>query len=171
MSQELQRQSEQADSAGQPLALSAHKAMRSRHWRFWLGLFHVLAGLIAGYLAVTNTVWVSERIQDWQRVGQRPPGGPLAGLIFIVVGFSLVSVAGVLVGIWNLMTMKGTNPRPLRSAAVVSLVSFMLMMTFVGGLLNDPGKIGLPILHAVVAAWTIGILRLKRVPTPAAVAR
>ncbi|KIA72651.1 hypothetical protein ANMWB30_24190 [Arthrobacter sp. MWB30] len=130
----------------------------------------MLTGVVTGYLAVNNTLWLSGELQAWQAAGQRPPVGPLVGLIVIIVGFGLVSIAGVFVGIWNLRETKSTDPRPLRSAIVVSMVSFVLMMTFLGGPLNDPAKIVFPILHAIVAAWTVGILRLKKVPvSPAAV--
>ncbi|NWL32733.1 hypothetical protein [Paenarthrobacter nitroguajacolicus] len=91
-------------------------------------------------------------------------------MIALIVCFSLASIAGVIIVIWNLRAMRGSAPQPMKAAIVVSLVSIVLLMTFIDGALNDPGKIGLPVLHAFVAAWTVGILRLKKVPTRPAVA-
>lgn len=170
MSQELQPQEDHAGAPELPLALTPRDATRSRHWRFWLGLFHLITGLLTGFVTMVNTVMVNEQMQEMQSAGQRPPGAWLAGMIAIVVGFSVVSVAGVVIGIWNLKTLKGTSRPPLIAAIVVSSTSIVLMMIFIGGPWDDPVKVGWFLLHALVAVWTIGILRLKKVPTPLAAA-
>ncbi|MFH5880243.1 hypothetical protein [Arthrobacter sp. NA-172] len=179
MNQDFQPQPDHVDAAAgldvqpspmtnAPVAgLTPHNAVRSRHWRFWLGLFELISGLFtATVFTVANTVAVNGQIQDLWSSGNRPEAGWIAAVVAIIVGFSVVSISGVLIGIWNLAAQKGTDRSPLIAAIVVSAASVVLAMVFIDGNLSDPANIGWVLVHVFVILWTIGILRLKKVSAP-----
>jgi hypothetical protein len=149
-------------SAGVPV-LTRHGAMRSRHWRFWLGLFEVLSGLLTCWVTVTSAATGIGHLQDMAASGVEPPAEWIAYVFAVTLGFGVVSIAGVVIGIWNLATLRRTARSPLIAAIVVSATSIVLAMVFIDGSPFDPVKIGWTFLHAVVSLWTIGILRLKKV--------
>ena len=168
MGQDRQSQTDQSDvveglhvppsrTAAAPV-LTGHGAMRSRHWRFWLGLFELGAGVLTGLVTVAN----AGQIQDVGTSGAQPP----AGIIAVILVFGAVAIAGIVIGIWNLATLRSAARSPLIAAIVVSAASIVLTMVFIGGPLFDPVKIVWAALHAVVSVWTVGILRLKKFPAP-----
>lgn len=87
-------------------------------------------------------------------------------MIALLAGFGLLAVAGVFVGIWNLKTLQTTARPPLLAAIAVSSIFIVLTVLFISAPFNNQGITGMLILHALVGAWTIGILRLKKVPVP-----
>lgn len=139
-------------------ALTSHNVVRARHWRFWLGLFEVASGLLAGLVTVANT----RQIQDMETSNALA----LTQTLAVIMAFGSVSIAGIVIGTWNLATLRGTVRLPLIAAITVSAASVVLTMAFVGGPPFDPVKIGWAALHTVVSLWTVGILRLKKVPAP-----
>lgn len=80
------------------------------------------------------------------------------------MGFGAVSIARMVIGIWNLATLKRTARSPLIAAIAVSAASIVLTTVFIDGPLFDPVKIVWTALFAVVSLWTVGILRLKKLP-------
>lgn len=173
MSQELQSQSDQSDPVerlyvkpsptSDALVLTRHGAMRSRHWRFWLGLFELTTGVLTCLVTVVNATTGIGHLQDMAASGVQPPAEWIAYVLAVIGAFGLVSIGGVVIGIWNLATIKSSARSPLIAAIVVSTASIVLTMVFIGGDLFDPVKIVWTSLHAVVGLWTIGVLRLKKV--------
>jgi hypothetical protein len=174
MNQEIRPQTDESDTvallhlnppraANEPV-LSPRNASRSRHWRFWLGLFQMLTGGATGLFTFVNVMALIGQVQDDNASGIPPAAGSIAEIITMVVAFTVVSLAGVIIGIWNLATLKSTARSPLIAAIVVSTVSIVLVMLFISGPPTDPVKITWAFVHAFVSVWTIGILRLKKVP-------
>jgi hypothetical protein len=154
------RPSQTADAS----VLSRHNAMRSRHWRFWLGLFELVSGLLTGLVTVTSAASGIGDLRDMAASGVEPPTEWITYLFGVTLGFGVVSIAGMVIGIWNLSTLKRTARSPLIAAIVVSAASIVLTMVFIDGPLFDPVKIVWAALHAVVSLWTAGILLLRKVP-------
>ncbi|WP_442543710.1 hypothetical protein ACSBOX_18180 [Arthrobacter sp. KN11-1C] len=144
--------------------LTRHGAMRSRHWRFWVGLFELVTGLLTGLVTVTSATTGIGQLRDMADSGVKPPAEWIAYVIAVTLAFGVVSVAGVAIGVWNLATLKGTARSPLIAAIAVSAASIVLTVVFIDGPLFDPVKIVWAALHALVSLWTVGILRLKRIP-------
>ncbi|MGO4857065.1 hypothetical protein [Arthrobacter sp. 2MCAF14] len=144
--------------------LTRHGAMRSRHWRFWLGLFELVSGLLTCWVTVTRAATGIGHLRDMAGSGVEPPAEWIAYVFAVTLGFGVVSIGGVAIGIWNIATLKRTARSPLIAAIVVSAASIVLTMVFIDGPLFDPVKIAWAALHAVVSLWTVGILRLKKVP-------
>ena len=138
--------------------LSPRNASRSRHWRFWMGLFELLTGGATGLFTYANFMTLIGQLHDDSAAGM-----PLAAIITLAASFTVVSLAGVITGIWNLATLRSTDRSPLIAAIVVSAVSIILAMVFLSGSPFHPVKIGWAFLHAFYSMWTIRILRLKKV--------
>lgn len=137
--------------------LPRHGARRSRHWRFWVGLFELGSGLVTCLVTVVNAGTVIGQILDTEPSS----AGWIAGITAVIFAFGVVSIAGVVIGIWNLATIKSAARSPLIAAIVVSAASIVLTRVFIDGDLFDPVKIVWASPHAAVLLWTIGILRLK----------
>jgi Na+-driven multidrug efflux pump len=131
-----------------------------------LGLFEVFSGLLTCWVTVANAATGIGHLQDMGASGVQPPAEWIAYVFAIILGFGVASLAGVAIGIWNLASVRRTARSPLIAAVVVSAASIVLMMVFFSGSPFEPVKIGWVLLHAVVSIWTIGILRLKKVPAP-----
>ncbi|WP_284983643.1 hypothetical protein [Arthrobacter sp. efr-133-TYG-118] len=144
--------------------LTRHDEMRSRHWRFWVGLFELSSGLLTCLVTVTNAATGIGHLRNMAESGVESPAEWIAYVFAVTLGFGVVSIAGMVIGIWNLATLKRTARSPLIAAVVVSAASIVLTMVFIDGPLFDPVKIGWAALHAVVSLWTVAILRLKKVP-------
>lgn len=142
-------------------AFTWDKATRSRNWRFWTGLFELVSGLLMGLVIVLASMPVIGQVQNLRVSEVRHQAGWIAFIIAIVVAFSVVSIAGVVIGIWNLVTIKSTARPPLIAAIVVSAASIVLLMFFLGEPL-DPMKMGWVLLHVLVSVWSFGILRLTK---------
>ncbi|MBT8161766.1 MULTISPECIES: hypothetical protein [Arthrobacter] len=174
MNQETQPQTDQSDavellhvrppqSIDEP-ALSPRNASRSRHWRFWLGLIELLTGGATGLFTLASAANLIGQVQDDSASGMPPAAGWITGIIIVFVAYTVVSLAGVIIGIWNLSTLKSTARSPLIAAIVVSTVSIVLVMVFISGPPFEPVKVAWAFVHALVSVWTIRILRLKKIP-------
>ena len=174
MDQETQPQADETDAVELPHvrplrtidepALSPRNASRSRHWRFWMGLFQLLTGGATGLFTLASAASLVGQMQDDSAAGMPPADGWITGVIIVFVAFTVVSLAGVIIGIWNLATLKSTAQSPLIAAIVVSTVSIVLVMLFISGPPFRPVKVMWTFLHALVSVWTLGILRLKKIP-------
>jgi hypothetical protein len=173
MGQEIMPRTDQADAvellyvrpsrtADTPV-FTRHNAMRSRHWRFWLGLFEVFSGLLTCWVTVTSAATGIGHLRDMATSGVEPPAAWIAYVFAVTLAFGVVSIAGLAIGIWNLATLRRTARSPL---IAVSAASIVLMMVFFDGSLLDPVKIVWVALHAIVSLWTVGMLRLKKVTAP-----
>ena len=67
------------------------------------------------------------RVSEVQR-----QAGWVASIIAIIVAFSVVAIAGVIIGVWNLVTIRSTASSPLVAAIFVSAASIVLLMFFWG---------------------------------------
>ncbi|MCI0143162.1 hypothetical protein KNN17_16470 [Arthrobacter bambusae] len=168
MSQEPQRLTEETSErpdlpprATRTFAFSWHKAMRSRHWRFWMGLFEAVSGLFMGGVIVLASIPVIGQIQNLRVSEVQRQAGWVASIIAIIVAFSVVAIAGVIIGVWNLVTIRSTASSPLVAAIFVSAASIVLLMFFWGEPF-DPMKISFVLLHVLLSVWTAGILRLTK---------
>lgn len=103
------------------------------------------------------------QVQDDSASSMPPAAGSIAEIITMVAAFTVVSLGGVITGIWNLSTLKSTARSPLIAAIVVSAASIVLDMLFLNGPPTEPVKLGWAFLHAFYSLWTIRILRLRKV--------
>ncbi|MBT8163193.1 MULTISPECIES: hypothetical protein [Arthrobacter] len=113
--------------------LSPRNASKSRHWRFWTGLNQLLTGGATELFTFANVMAINGQVQDDSVSGMPPAAGSIAEIITMIVAFTVVSLAGMIIGIWNLDTLKSTARSSLIAAIVVSVASIGLDMVFLSG--------------------------------------
>lgn len=115
-----------------------------------------MSALLMAWITVVNAVEINGQFLGYQAAGTHAPAGWIATVVAVIVGFSVVSIGGLLIGIWNLSGLKTMSPAPLVAATVYSSMSIVMMAVF----LNELGAtLSLVILHALVIVMTIRILR------------
>ncbi|WP_416417961.1 hypothetical protein [Paenarthrobacter aromaticivorans] len=160
MGNELQPQTTESDSGALPdVQTSAMHAVpdgATRFRRYCLGFFDLMSALLTAWITVVNTVEINGQFLDYQAAGTHVPAGWIATVVAVIVGFSVVSAAGLLIGIWNLSGLRAMSPAPLVAAIVYSSISIVMTAVF----LNEFGAmLTLALLHALVIFMTIRILR------------
>jgi hypothetical protein len=126
-----------------------------------MGLFEAVSGLFMGGVIVLASIPVIGQIQNLRVSEVQRQAGWVASIIAIIGAFSVVAIAGVIIGVWNLVTIRSTARSPLVAAILVSAASIVLLMFFWGEPF-DPIKISFVLLHVLLSVWTAGILRLTK---------
>lgn len=128
----------------------------TRFRRYCLGFVDLMFGLFTAWITVANTVEINGQFLDYQAAGKHVPVGWIATVVAVIVGFSVLSLAGLFIGIWNLRGLGTMSPAPLVAAIVYSLMSIAMMAVFLS---EFGGTFGLVLLHALVVFMTVRILR------------
>lgn len=127
----------------------------TRFRRYCLGFFYLMSGSALAWITIMNTVAVNGKFLDYQAAGTPVPAGWIATVVAVIVGFAVVSLAGLFVGIWNLLSLKTMIPSPLIAGIFFSAASVVMLMLF----FDDSSKFAWAFIHALVIFMTIRMLR------------
>ncbi|MDR6639607.1 hypothetical protein [Paenarthrobacter nitroguajacolicus] len=160
MGNELQPQTNESDAGALPdfLTSELHAVPdgATRFRRYCLGFIDLMLGLFTAWIAVVNTLQINGQLLDYQARGTQIPAGWIASFVAVIVGFSMLSIAGLFIGIWNLRGLRTMSPGPLVAAIVYSLMSIAMMAVF----LSEYGAtLSLVLVHALIVFMTVRILR------------
>ncbi len=157
---ELQPRTNESDAGGLPdvqtSELHAIPDGATRFQRYCLGFIDLMLGLFTAWITVVNTAEINGQFLDHQARGTHVPAGWIATAVAVIVAFSVLSIAGLFIGIWNLRGLGTMSPAPLVAAIIYSLMSIVMMAVF----LNEYGAtLSLVLLHAFLVFMTVRILR------------
>ncbi|MDI2020896.1 hypothetical protein [Paenarthrobacter nicotinovorans] len=160
MGNELQPQTNEPDTGALPDVLTSELHAvpdgATRFRRYCLGFIDLMFGLFTAWIAVVNTVQIDGLLLDYQATGTQIPAGWIASFVAVTVGFSVLSITGLFIGIWNLRGLRTMSPGPLAAAIVYSLMSIAMMAVF----LNEYGAtLSLVLVHVLIVFMTVRILR------------
>lgn len=166
MGEELHLQSERPDDGVLPDVDASHMLVvpdgATRFRRYCLGFIYLIFGLSTTWMTVVNMVQVNGQLLEHQASGTHVPGGWIASLVAVIVGFGVLAFGGLFIGIWNLHGLGTMSPAPLVAAIVYSLVSIGMMAVF----LTEYGPtLSLVFVHALVVFMTVRMLRQEGVKT------
>ena len=160
MGKELQPQTNESGAGALPdvqtEAMDSVPDGATRFRRYCLGFVDLMFGLFTAWITVANTVEINGQFLDYQAAGKHVPVGWIATVVAVIVGFSVLSLAGLFIGIWNVRGLGTMSPAPLVAAIVYSLMSIAMMAVFLS---EFGGTFGLVLLHALVVFMTVRILR------------
>lgn len=160
MSNELQSQTNESEAGTLPDVQTSElhdiPDGATRFQRYCLGFIELMLGVSMAWITVVNTVEINGQLMDHQTGGTQMPAGWITSVVAVIVGFSVLSIAGLFIGIWNLRGLGTMSPAPLVAAIIYSLVSIVMMAVF----LNEYGAtLSLVLLRAFFVFMTVRILR------------
>ncbi|MFF2841665.1 hypothetical protein [Paenarthrobacter sp. NPDC057981] len=127
----------------------------TRFQRYCLGFIDLIMGCSAGWITFMNTVDLKEKFQNHQTVGTPAITGWNATVVAVVASFAVVSLFGLVVGVWNLLNLRTMSRQPLTAAIVFSALSAVLSFIFLTG----PARILLALFHVFLIILIFRILR------------
>jgi hypothetical protein len=164
LSNELQPQTNESEAETLPdvqtLKLHTIPDGATRFQRYCLSFIELILGALMAWITVVNTLEINGQLMDHQAGGTQMPAGWITSVVAVIVGFSVLSIAGIFIGIWNLRGLGTMSPGPLVAAIVYSLTSVAMMTLFLSEYGATPSLV---LLHAFIFFMTVRTLRQEGV--------
>lgn len=137
---------------------------KSQRWRLILGCSSVVLGLLSGFYAYTDISVVIRAMNTAAATGGYIPVSAMSQVIAIIAVFSVLALAYVGVGIWNIVARRSTAKSPLIAAIVLAAAALILIVVYMST--KSPGGVEYSALglNALIISRCVIVMRMKKVP-------